>query len=599
MADLTISANVGTGGTNRPVDVRTVQYLLNKVSAADGGPTPALEMRSGICGAKTVAAIRQFQQRQLGSADGIVEPGERTLATLNQLDRQSTDKLVVTNHGALVAKYGAAGVAEIDTAIAALVTADLARGLVTTVVALDDGSAMSALNAPPVTDPADQRQNKAAIDGVCVASLPDYLLLLGAPDIIPHQDLTNPVFQAGVDDDVVVPSDLPYATEAPYSTDVRKFLAPTRVVGRLPDLMAHAHDGTAEPAYLVGLLEQAAAWQATTRADYQDPFASTAAVWSGSSRLSVTNTFGPTADLHLIPAEGPAWPDALVALRSHFINCHGSPIDPTFYGQPADGSSQFPEAHLASLLPGRITAGTVVAAECCYGAELYDPSDQAEGQAGFANTYLGEGAFGFCGSTNIAYGPSDTNDLADLVCQWFLGAVLNGASLGRALLDVRHRYLLEGHTGPTDLKTLAQFLLVGDPSIQPVRDARSHHRALDHGAVESAERAERRDRSRRVATTLSSVPVARAAPDRSLDPDIEAALRRVASQAGRAYTAPLTFVIDAPRRRDLPDEVDAPEAIHLLMSAEIDASVPDRIVHVIEAREQRGMIIGYREYTSR
>ena len=44
-----------------------------------------------------------------------------------------------------------------------------------------------------------------------------------------------------------------------------------------------------------------------------------------------------------------------------------------------------------------------MAAECCYGAELYEPA-KAQGQAGIANTYLGEGAIGFLGSTTIAYG---------------------------------------------------------------------------------------------------------------------------------------------------------------------------------------------------
>src|SRR5580692_156824 len=44
-----------------------------------------------------------------------------------------------------------------------------------------------------------------------------------------------------------------------------------------------------------------------------------------------------------------------------------------FYGQPL-GQAVYPDAHLATWIDGRVSAGTVVAAECCYGAELYDPA---------------------------------------------------------------------------------------------------------------------------------------------------------------------------------------------------------------------------------
>lgn len=58
------------------------------------------------------------------------------------------DKVVVTNQGALAAKYGdRAG--EIDAAVAALVAADAARGIRTALVALDDEAAMAALGARP------------------------------------------------------------------------------------------------------------------------------------------------------------------------------------------------------------------------------------------------------------------------------------------------------------------------------------------------------------------------------------------------------------------------------------------------------------------
>jgi hypothetical protein len=114
----------------------------------------------------------------------------------------------------------------------------------------------------------------------------------------------------------------------------------------------------------------------------------------------------------------------------------------------------------------------VVAAECCYGAELYDPT-LSGGQQAICNTYLAGGAYGFFGSSTIAYGPSSGNGSADLICQYFLQQVLNGASLGRAALAARQTFVAKASPlDPSDLKTLGQFSLLGDPSIHPVEAAK-------------------------------------------------------------------------------------------------------------------------------
>jgi len=62
-----------------------IQTLLNRVPPVQGGPQPQLDP-DGRCGPMTVAAIRKFQQKHVGFADGIVEPGKNTLAKLNQFD---------------------------------------------------------------------------------------------------------------------------------------------------------------------------------------------------------------------------------------------------------------------------------------------------------------------------------------------------------------------------------------------------------------------------------------------------------------------------------------------------------------------------------
>ena len=128
-----------------------------------------------------------------------------------------------------------------------------------------------------------------------------------------------------------------------------------------------------------------------------------------------------------------------------------------------------PEALEPASVRGKVSEGTVVAVECCYGAEHYRP-DVAGGQMSLAATYLHEGASGVVGASNLAYGPEASMGSADLVTRYFLAEVHDGASLGRALLEARQRFVREhGELDPVDLKTLVQFDLLGDPSVTPVR----------------------------------------------------------------------------------------------------------------------------------
>ena len=120
---------------------------------------------------------------------------------------------------------------------------------------------------------------------------------------------------------------------------------------------------------------------------------------------------------------------------------------------------------------GRIREGTVAAVECCYGAELYD-SVTLELPTSICQTYMAQKAYGYFGSTTIAYGPAEGNGAADLITQYFLLEVQAGHSLGLAALKAQQRYVEQvNELDPIDLKTLAQFYLLGDPSVQPVKVA--------------------------------------------------------------------------------------------------------------------------------
>ncbi len=370
------------------------------------------------------------------------------------------DKVIVTNVKALRAKYGAGGVATIRQAVRRLIAADKGRGLSAALVDLSSAAAMARSGGKAVTVPTDPRQNKQAVDAVYRVFSPSYLMILGSIDVVPHQDLANPVYSPTGDPDPLAYGDLPYACNRPYTRNIAQFTGPTRVVGRLPDVT-----GGNDPLYLAGLLDTAANYKPQPPASYLNYLGISAAMWVGSTTMSLQNVFGSAAALQLAPPSGPAWTAGQFASLSHFINCHGAPADPHFYGQ--DGVN-YPIAHDAPTVAACAVEGTVVAAECCYGAELYAPT-AALGQAGICNTYLERKSYGFLGSSTIAYGPAAGNADADLICQYFFNHLLAGSLMGVAVLQARQDFIKNsGVLGPVELKTLAQFNLMSDPSLAPV-----------------------------------------------------------------------------------------------------------------------------------
>jgi len=91
---IAISQPVGQGplARNKPDDVSTIQDALNQVTVAGevGGALPFLKV-DGKCGPKTNAAIVRFQKLQLGFSDGVIEPGKKTIAKLNEILSPLTD----------------------------------------------------------------------------------------------------------------------------------------------------------------------------------------------------------------------------------------------------------------------------------------------------------------------------------------------------------------------------------------------------------------------------------------------------------------------------------------------------------------------------
>jgi hypothetical protein len=485
--------------------------------------------------------------------------------------QQRVDKIIVSNMSALKAKYVAADYNKVSAELNNLIKADKQRGLVTTFIALDDKQVMGNNRVTTATDP---RQNKAAIDFVYKTWTPDYLLILGAVDIVPHQDMRNPIYSAGGDPDRIAYGDLPYACDHAYSTNAKDFFGPTRVVGRLPDLT-----GGTDPRYLMGLLRTASAYKQGDNQTYSKYFGISAEVWKGSTGLSLVNTFGNSSDQKNVPPANSNWPASYLGRLSHFINCHGSQNDPHFYGQSVQNPNNYPVSEAASYIDNKVSEGTVAAAECCYGAQLYNPA-LSNNQAGICSTYLANKAYAFFGSTTIAYGPSDGNDNADLICQYFLQSLLGGASIGRALLEARQEFIHNANmSDPANVKTIAQFNLYGDPSLAPVKLAHSVALTSAKGAAktiaDTGKRVERMMRrrdlfSRGLALGKSQPTISKVAA--KLIGAIHAALEKTAKKHGMKPTRILTFEIKQPSvAKSMPKALVAPELlpsrVHIVFDA--------------------------------
>jgi hypothetical protein len=369
------------------------------------------------------------------------------------------DKIIVTNKRALEAKYGN-NTSKIISALNKLIASDKTKGIISSLIFMDDKISMKSFSSRAVKNFSIAKENKTAIDDLYWYFSPDYVMIVGAWDVVPHVRLKNLIAKKE-DDDRLINSDLPYACEAPYSNLIGNFLSPTRVVGRLPDIV-----GGDDESYLIKLIENCIASQPRKVSEYSTYFSLSAKVWKGSTSQSLKYLFPDVTSLKLCPdAEGPYLKSDLSS-KIHFFNCHGAIAEPEFYGQSGDN---YPVSFQSDFIAGNIKPGTVVAAECCYGADLYHPREGSS-KKGIANTYLENNALGFVGSTTIAYGPATGQGSADYITQFFVKGIQKGSSLGRSFLEARHKFieLSAPKFDPVELKTIAQFILLGDPSVQLV-----------------------------------------------------------------------------------------------------------------------------------
>jgi len=511
-------------------------------------------------------------------------------------ETRMSEKIIVTNRKALVKKYGNSGFISIQNALRTLVNADKKRGLSSKVVYLDNATGMKKLNCKPVKNSLDPHENKDTIDAIFKFFNPNYLLIVGSPDIVPHQDLDNPAFLQDGDDDFKALGDLPYACDAPYSQDPDQFVGPTRVMGRLPDLI-----GANEPSYIVTLLKTAANYTSRSPNDYTIYLGLSVEDWQGSTRLSMERIFGNSDKLFLSPNSGPNYPNGELRNRMHFINCHGAPSSPEFSGQHG---KDYPVSLTTQSTIGEILEGTVAAAECCYGAELYD-SVTLDIDKPICQSYLEQGGYGYFGSTTIAYGLEDTNGAADLICQYFMLNVLDGASLGRAALMARQQFVKNSaQMDAIDLKTLAQFCLFGDPSVHPI--AEPNATKVPAGvAVEDAQRffrTEDRAKMKIFGNFLSSTTLtaSKQVPLGKITLTTKTALSNIVKLAGLPEAQKFTaFAVKTIQESKNPSCKVASSPTRYLVTIGTPQGVTNNKIKrgiAVVAKELNGRIIGYRIY---
>jgi len=383
-----------------------------------------------------------------------------------------TIKLVVTHKRQLSKKYSDADLKKISQALSSLAQKDKARGIVTHIIHLDDQAEMAKYGLSAVSGTLSANKCKTAIDALFVALSPDYVVLLGSGDVIPFFEVPNPSFADQGDDDESVLTDNPYASSRKFvKSKLSSYLIPDRVVGRIPDLPGDRPDA----GWLLDYLKYAESWKLQNADSFADDLIVCCDEWKAAGADCVSYLSRKSNRLMISPpvktTAGPL--KTRYKARVHVIKCHGAQIDGKFYGQKGES---YPDVIHSSILKGKTVEGSVVGAMCCYGAATFDPDDPAAVIAGdvpIPSIYLRQGAYGFYGSTTLAWVGFTDMQCADWIVAGALRLVLNGASLGRGLLDSKQNFVkwIEQQGRTPDLaeeKTLLQFLLLGDPSIHLV-----------------------------------------------------------------------------------------------------------------------------------
>lgn len=399
-------------------------------------------------------------------------------------------KLSVTVKSQLERKYDDDALKKIKKAVEDWKKADADRGIQTVHVEVDNSEdeIMKEKKVTLVSGELTPGKIKEAIDALWkkVTPTPDYLVLFGGHDIVPMFEVTNPTYLwEDEDNDKTVLTDNPYASSAPFSEDDQKsYEIPDRVVGRIPDMVSAPGDTgrNGDPAWFVDYLEATRKWESKPKSFYKERYVICTEEAKEAGIQCIQKAFEPPTLPPLVcpPDSDISVPPQRLMAGLHMIKCHGNKKEGKFLGfEEFDETKDKPYAAISSATLRqlqRLESSTVVAAMCCYGAQIFSPSDPKAKSAGewpIASAYLRKGAAGFLGSTMKAWVGLDEMSAADWIVTDYLRRVLEGASIGRALLESKqdnpgYKYERGRVLGPEEEKTVIEYILLGDPSIHPV-----------------------------------------------------------------------------------------------------------------------------------
>jgi hypothetical protein len=339
-------------------------------------------------------------------------------------------------------------------------------------------------------------------------------------------DVLNPAYDQSGDDDEMVPTDNPYASSKRFRPSKRiSYLVPDRVIGRIPDMLPDpGKEGrNSDPAWFVDYLRTARSWKAQPDTFYARAlYAICTREAKGAALDCLKYIAREESRLFVCPSTTDGSSRARKGLSApvHMIKCHGSQFRSAFYGEKeTDKQIKFLKALRSPTLESRLTSATLVTTMCCYGAQIYSPSDPKAKYVDewpLASTYLRKGALAFVGATMKAWvGFPLEKKWADVLAADYLKNVLAGSSTGRAFLDSKTAYAYsiidQGRIlSLADEKTLIEYVLLGDPSIHPVaRGVRAK------GVLVDEERRRRRVVQQRLAQGLRDLLPERRPPKRA------------------------------------------------------------------------------------
>ena len=307
---------------------------------------------------------------------------------------------------------------------------------------------------------ADCSSNVEILKQVYSVAKPKYLLVIGDDKSVDSMHWPSPCYvldENGVcvgDRDKIVDSDLPYATlltQPPqngqrwYNYDFDQAVR----VGRVP---ASASDGFAAACtYLSHNLN--------SRLNKNASFALSAQVWEVASQSVYT------------PPSGQVLTSPPIVLKDFstqsiqnycsgeqpgilYFNLHGSDSTQLWYGQENSYAGCI-QTFSADCLPQ--SGSYTLASEACYGAKPNDPT-------GILCRALTNGCVNFVGSRQIAYGGIRQLSNADILTKEYLRCVTDGISAGDAFVSSLKKLMQSDDIKDTELKTMSEFALYGDPS---------------------------------------------------------------------------------------------------------------------------------------